>query len=112
DRAGPHGLFGGEPGRCAEYVLNPDTECRRLGSKTTIELQPGDVVSYRTCGGGGYGPPHERDPPLVLNDAIQGQVRLEQAREVYGVVIDPATGTVRRTGRKEVEQEETERTET
>ena len=76
DRAGPHGLFGGEPGRPAEYILNPGTpDERRLSSKTTVELQPGDVVSYRTCGGGGYGPPAERDPELVGRDAREGKVR-------------------------------------
>ena len=34
----------------------------RLAAKTTIELEPGDVVSYRTCGGGGYGPPPSATP--------------------------------------------------
>jgi N-methylhydantoinase B len=95
DRGGPHGLFGGQPGKCAEYILNPDGECRRLGSKVTIELQPGDVVSYRTCGGGGYGPPHERDPERVLKDVVQGKVSLARAREIFGVAIDPATWTVK-----------------
>jgi N-methylhydantoinase B len=94
DREGPWGLFGGQPGRRAEYVLNPDGAARRLGSKITLELQPGDVVSYRTCGGGGYGKPEERDPQLVLRDVREGKVSLRQAREVYGVVIDAARWTV------------------
>jgi N-methylhydantoinase B len=94
ERAGPWGLFEGLPGRPAEYVLNPDGEARRLGSKVTLDLQPGDVVSYRTCGGGGYGPPREREPELVLRDVRQGKVSLERAREVYGVAIDPTTWTV------------------
>ncbi|MCW5850264.1 MAG: hydantoinase B/oxoprolinase family protein [Anaerolineae bacterium] len=77
DRAGPHGLFGGEPGRPAEYILNPGTPGeRRLSSKTTVELEPGDVVSYRTCGGGGYGPPAERAPDLVWRDMREGKVHL------------------------------------
>ena len=88
DRAGPHGLFGGEPGKAAEYILNPDGECRRLGSKVTIELQPGDVVSYRTCGGGGYGSPQERNPQSVLRDIVQGKVSAERAREAFGVAMD------------------------
>jgi N-methylhydantoinase B len=95
DREGPHGLFGGQAGRRAEYVLNPDGECRRLGSKTTIELRPGDVVSYRTCGGGGYGPPTERDPERVLHDVREGKVGLVRAREVFGVAVDTETWTVR-----------------
>ena len=91
DRWGPWGLFGGLPGRKASYVLNPDGEATELGSKVTIELKPGDVVSYRTCGGGGYGPPAERNPQAVLTDVREGKVSLERAREVYRVAIDPET---------------------
>ncbi len=94
DREGPWGLFGGEPGRPAEYVLDPDGASRRLGSKTTLELQPGDVVSYRTCGGGGYGPPEARDPQRVLGDAREGKIGLDRARDVYRVAIDPVTWTI------------------
>lgn len=94
DRAGPPGLFGGHAGRKAEYVLNPDGEARRLGSKTTLELGPGDVVSYRTCGGGGYGPPEQREPYRVLRDVRDGKVSVERAREIYRVAIDASTGTI------------------
>ncbi len=94
DRWGPGGLLGGEPGRKASYVLNPDREAVELSSKTTIELRPGDVVSYRTCGGGGYGPPEERDPQAVLSDVREGKVSVDRAREVYRVAIDAATWTV------------------
>jgi N-methylhydantoinase B len=89
DRHGPWGLFGGAAGRPAEYILNPDGEARRLSSKTTVDLCPGDVVSYRTCGGGGFGPAHEREPRLVLDDVRAGKVSLEQARDIYRVAIDP-----------------------
>ena len=51
-------------------------------------------MSYRTCGGGGYGPPGERDPELVLNDVREGKVSIGRARDIYGVVIDTATWTV------------------
>ena len=53
---GPAGAFGGLDGRVAEYVLVRGGEERRLGAKTTLELEAGDTISYRTCGGGGYGP--------------------------------------------------------
>jgi len=88
DRWGPWGLFGGLPGRKASYVLNPDSDAVELGSKVTIQLNPGDVVSYRTCGGGGYSPAEERDPQLVLRDVRDGKVSLERARNVYGVAIN------------------------
>lgn len=88
DRWGPWGLFGGLDGRKASYMLNPDAEAAELGSKVTLQLQPGDVVSYRTCGGGGYGPPEKRDPQLVLRDVRDGKVSPKRARDVYGVAID------------------------
>ncbi len=95
DRAGPWGLFGGLAGRPAEYVLNPDTPTeRRLGSKTTVELVPGDMISYRTCGGGGYGPPHAREAERVLVDVREGKVSLERARDIYGVIIDPTNWSI------------------
>jgi N-methylhydantoinase B len=95
DKEGPWGLFGGLPGRPAQYVLNPDSEApRRLGSKVTLELEPGDVVRYETCGGGGFGPPREREPELVLRDVREGKVSLARARDVYGVSIDPAAWIV------------------
>jgi N-methylhydantoinase B len=94
DREGPWGIRGGLPGQPARYVLNPESENRRLGSKVTVELRPGDVVSFQTCGGGGYGPPFEREPELVLADVRQGKVSVERARSVYGVAIEPETWTV------------------
>lgn len=94
DRAGPWGLFGGLPGRPATYTLNPAGEARPLSAKGTVELAQGDTVSYRTCGGGGYGPPHARDPQLVLADVREGRVSPERARAVYGVAVDTAAWAV------------------
>ena len=50
DREGPWGLFGGLPGSRSEYILNPDGDARHLSSKTTVELSPGDTISYPTTG--------------------------------------------------------------
>ena len=81
---GPWGVLGGHAGKPAEYVLIRDGAESRLPAKTTIEVLAGDTISYRTCGGGGYGPPEERDPVLVARDVREGKVSLERAREVYG----------------------------
>ena len=94
DLAGPHGLFGGLPGKKAHYVLNPDGETRPLTSKSVTRLSPGDTVSFQTPGGGGYGPPAERDPDLVAADARDGKISPVRARDVYRVVLDPSTGQV------------------
>jgi N-methylhydantoinase B len=87
DRSGPHGVFGGHAGRIAEYVHIRDGVEARLSSKTTLELVPGDVISVRTCGGGGYGPPEEREPERVLRDVLEGKVDSDRARDVYRVAI-------------------------
>jgi N-methylhydantoinase B len=87
DRSGPHGVFGGHAGRIAEYVHIRDGVETRLSSKTTLDLVPGDVISVRTCGGGGYGPPEEREPERVLRDVLEGKVDPVRARDVYRVAI-------------------------
>jgi len=94
NRWGPWGLFGGLAGRKAYYILNPDAEATALGSKVTVQLKAGDTVSYRTCGGGGYGPPEKRDPELVLRDVRNAKVSPERARELYKVAIDAARWVV------------------
>ena len=50
------------------------------------------VISY-TPGGGGYGPPLERDPERVREDVSEGWITRERAREAYGVIFD-ASGSV------------------
>jgi len=94
DRWGPHGLFGGAPGERATYILNPGPDEQRLGSKATVDLRAGDTVSYRTCGGGGYGPPGARDPELVLRDVREGAISRERARSEYGVAVDIESWTI------------------
>lgn len=91
----PRGIYGGQDGRAARYLLNPDTEnCRNVGSKVTFDAGPTDIVSIQTPGGGGFGNAKERDPRAVLDDVRGGKVSLARAREVYGVAIDPAAWEV------------------
>ena len=61
--------------RAARRVRPRSAAARRHASrpKATIELEAGDDVSYRTCGGGGYGPPEERDPELVRARRARGK---------------------------------------
>ncbi|HZP20215.1 MAG TPA: hydantoinase B/oxoprolinase family protein [Bauldia sp.] len=55
---------------CAEVLIRPDEA----------------MVSY-SCGGGGYGPPHERAVERVLHDVREGWVSRERAERVYGVAL-------------------------
>ena len=101
----PWGLGGGHPAPPAQYIRDPEREPDVYGSKFAVTLDAGEVFRVQMAGGGGYGPPHERDPHLVLEDVLDGKVSLERAREVYAVAIDPeaeavdseATETLRRT---------------
>jgi N-methylhydantoinase B len=91
----PPGLFGGQPGALGRTVLNPGTDGEQdLHPKAIYPLDHGDLVSLRVSGSGGYGDPRERDPEQVVRDVALGYVSLEQARDSYGVVIDPASGAV------------------
>jgi N-methylhydantoinase B len=56
-RGAPYGLDGGEPGARGENVLIRDGEEQPLPGKGSVDLQPGDILSIRTPGGGGCGKP-------------------------------------------------------
>jgi N-methylhydantoinase B len=89
-RFAPFGLFGGEPGALGATVINPgEPSERKVGGKESLELEYGDVVSFRLSGGGGYGEPLERDPEAVARDVRLGLVSPEAARNQYSVVIGP-----------------------
>ena len=83
------GLEGGLPGVPGEFVLNPDLQSQeRIPSVSAgLPLRPGDIVSVRTPGGGGYGDPLLRDPERVLEDLLDDRISKASAREEYGVVV-------------------------
>jgi N-methylhydantoinase B len=89
-RFAPWGLFGGQAARPAHYIRDPEGRAEPLNSKVSIELQPGEVLSVQTPGGGGYGLPLDRDPQAVLQDVRLGKVTAARARDVYGVVVTDA----------------------
>lgn len=84
----PYGLIGGRPGAPARVVLNMGRPGEReLGKISMVEPEPGDTVTLMSAGGGGYGDPFERDESAVLRDVRAGFVSVEDAAEVYGVVV-------------------------
>ena len=57
-RLAPYGLNGGQPGHLGENVLlRGGFEEIRLSGKEVLDVEPGDVLSIRTPGGGGWGTP-------------------------------------------------------
>jgi N-methylhydantoinase B len=90
-RFAPWGLKGGLEGRKSRYILNPDSQSEiELSSKSLIRLNPNDVISIQTPGGGGYGNPRERDRRKVLEDLKNEKISLERAINVYGLTIEEA----------------------
>ncbi|XP_076146266.1 5-oxoprolinase [Alosa pseudoharengus] len=58
----PYGLNGGESGEAGLNLLHrADGRVLNLGAKTTVSLEPGDMFSLYTPGGGGYGKEEEDD---------------------------------------------------
>ncbi len=86
---GSHGGAHGEPGRSS--VRRPDGREEVLDARAAgVVLRAGDRFVLRTSGGGGFGPPRQRDPASVLADVVEGRCTRAHAEEVYGVVLDEA----------------------
>jgi N-methylhydantoinase B len=84
----PWGVNGGRAGQPGRVVLNPDTPReRRLPKIDVLALEPGDVLSIRTPGAGGWGDAFERPPERVMADVRAGLVTPAQAHAEYGVVL-------------------------
>ena len=81
----PFGLFGGQDGATARLLMNPDGhDPIELRSKTVNQpLKKGDVFSMWTQGGGGYGPPGERDADALGRDLREGKVSEAAAESDY-----------------------------
>ncbi|WP_247730757.1 hydantoinase B/oxoprolinase family protein [Halovivax limisalsi] len=71
------------------------------------QFEPGETISNRSGGGGGYGHPLDRDPEAVREDVIDGYVSPEGAREDYGVVVS-ADGELDREATEELRAERRE----
>lgn len=80
----PYGLMGGQPGAQARTVLIRDGAEIELGSKEVRALDPGDILSFRLNGAGGYGPPERRDPARIAADIADGFLTPDAARAHYG----------------------------
>jgi N-methylhydantoinase B len=81
----PWGVQGGGAGAPNTAVIKPVNGPERVVLKgTEIQLQPGDIVTFETAGGGGYGNPAERSKAAVAADVDQGFVTVANADRAYG----------------------------
>ena len=67
-RVPARGIGGGEAGATGAVEINGEP----VEPKIQHLLRPGDIVTLRTPGGGGHGPPGERDPVATARDRILG----------------------------------------
>jgi N-methylhydantoinase B len=86
----PWGLEGGLSGRPNGIaVRTPDGRSEPLRGKNTRLLLPkGSTLELYNGGGGGYGPPSERDPELVRADINEGYITEAHARRHYPHAFD------------------------
>jgi N-methylhydantoinase B len=70
-RHAARGFFGGESGALGELLVDGVAPAN---PKAEIAVPPGALVEVRLPGGGGYGPPDERDPELVARDRLERYV--------------------------------------
>jgi N-methylhydantoinase B len=85
----PLGVRGGGPGACAKALRRrADGELVELEAYGRVVLEPGETIISLSTGGGGYGPPIDRDPAAVREDVVEGWISRERAERVYGVAVD------------------------
>ncbi len=92
------GLEGGGDADASRIVVRPGTDGEVILQERTSffgPLAPGDVVSVRSGGGGGWGSPLERDPDQVARDVRDELLTPEEARRTYGVVLHESDAGVR-----------------
>ena len=83
-RTGAPGLEGGETGRAnTAAIRQPDGTRSTLTKATRLHVPSGATIELHTGGGGGYGPPHERELEAIHNDLREGYVSEEHVRHHY-----------------------------
>lgn len=95
DAEPPRGAAGGEPGGRFRQVIEGKGRKKERALPGIVSGEPfaaGEAVRVETPGGGGWGPPHGRDPETVRLDVVRGFVTPEAARKVYGVALGSAPG--------------------
>jgi N-methylhydantoinase B len=75
------GILGGRPGAPTAALLSNG---EALSLKSKVEFPPGECVTLLFAGGGGYGPPLERDPARLRRDVSDGFVSPAAALASYG----------------------------
>ncbi|MEM7541755.1 MAG: hydantoinase B/oxoprolinase family protein [Pseudomonadota bacterium] len=90
DKFPPYGLFGGEQGQGSSLVVGPGSDSERAFHRVSgVPVNTNTLLRHQTAGGGGYGDPMQREVGAVLEDVLDEFITIDDARNLYGVVIDP-----------------------
>ena len=96
------GIRGGEPGGAAnQHLIDADGTSKVMSPAAQLVIQPRQLIVSVGTGGGGYGPPSQRDPQRVAADVRDGLITPERAASVYRVAMsgseldEPATRRLR-----------------
>jgi len=82
----PWGLAGGEDGTPGINLLTRgDAPAERLPGKIVVDIGTGDLWSYTTASGGGWGAKQERDPESVAHDLLEGKLSPARAAVLYPI---------------------------
>ena len=82
------GIRGGlAGGAAAQYLIELDDIRKELPPASQLLMQPGQLIVSIGTGGGGYGPPAQRDPHRVAADVRAGLISKERAASVYRVAV-------------------------
>lgn len=65
-------------------IIRSNGQMSRLGREPRFELRRGDLVRIVTGGGGGWGPPRDRNPALIARDIENELLAPELAKASYG----------------------------
>jgi N-methylhydantoinase B len=69
---------------CSEWKTVPeDSGAKSLSKFADVPLSEGDSIMFCTPGGGGFGPPSQRDPTALEHDILNGYVTMKAAESVY-----------------------------
>ena len=83
-KTAPWGLEGGLAARANSAALRkPDGSRTYFGKATRLSVPRGATIELYNGGGGGYGPPSERDPEAVHDDIREGYFTEEYSRRHY-----------------------------
>jgi N-methylhydantoinase B len=87
----PYGLYGGQPATGSLNLLQRPGGDETLPVMVSTRIKQGESLYHRQAGGGGFGPPLQREPQLVADDVRNEKVSRTAARERYGVVLHEGT---------------------